>query len=189
MIEEGSTRAAPDRPRGAGPQLLLELHRGAGPLRAQLEAGLRAAIRDGRLAAGARLPSSRALARDLGVSRRLVVEAYEQLVAEGFLAARHGSGTVVADGGRPPCPPRRPPRPRRRPRAYDFFPGVADLAAFPRAAWLRATRAVLRERPGRGARLPRPARGARAARRRSPPTSAARAASWPTRARSSSAPA
>jgi GntR family transcriptional regulator/MocR family aminotransferase len=144
VSEAGSTRPA-ERPRGAGPRLLLELRRGAGPLRAQLEAGLRAAIRDGRLAVGARLPSSRTLARDLGVSRRLVVEAYEQLVAEGFLAARHGSGTVVAEAAA--AVPAGPARPSRRALAYDFFPGVGDLAGFPRAEWLRAARAVLHDVP------------------------------------------
>src|SRR3954447_4978974 len=116
MASQGCTRAArrrPDAPpeAGAGPELLLDLRRGAGPLRAQLEVALRAAIRDGRLAVGARLPSSRTLGRDLGVSRRLVVEAYEQLVAEGFLAARRGSGTVVAQAAAAvPGEPARPPR-------------------------------------------------------------------------------
>ena len=65
----------------AGPELLVELDRGRAPLRVQLEDGLRSAVREGRLRAGERMPSSRVLARDLGVSRRLVVEAYAQLAA------------------------------------------------------------------------------------------------------------
>ena len=64
------------------------------PLRQQLADGLRSAIRDGRLAAGARLPATRGLADDLGVSRGVVTDAYEQLVAEGWLAARRGAGTA-----------------------------------------------------------------------------------------------
>ena len=65
-------------------------------VRAGLEEALRDAVRDGRLAAGTRLPSSRALAVDLGLARNTVAEAYSQLVAEGWLVARQGSGTRVA---------------------------------------------------------------------------------------------
>jgi len=134
----------------AGPEVLVELRRGDGPLRAQLEDALRDAVRQGRLPAGARLPSTRALARDLHVSRRLVVEAYDQLLAEGYLAARRGAGTFVAAGaaGGLECGParERPAGGDGRPR-FDFFPGVPDLSAFPRAAWLRATREVLRDTP------------------------------------------
>src|SRR5260370_23055192 len=82
----------------------LDLHldvAGAG-VRASLESALRAAVRSGRLAAGTALPSSRALAHDLGIARNTVVDAYGQLVAEGSLAARHGSGTWVADRAEPP---------------------------------------------------------------------------------------
>src|SRR5919202_1490884 len=68
-----------------------------GPRRAQLEQQLREAIRDGRLRAGTRLPPTRELAAELGVSRGVAVEAYEQLVAEGWLVARRGSGTRVAE--------------------------------------------------------------------------------------------
>ena len=66
------------------------------PLHRQLEQGLREAIRDGRLRAATALPSSRAFAAQLGVSRGIVVEAYEQLVAEGYLASRPGGATRVA---------------------------------------------------------------------------------------------
>ena len=66
-------------------------------VRAALETGLREAVRTGRLAPGARLPSSRALAGDLGIARNTVADAYGQLVAEGWLTARRGSGTQVAE--------------------------------------------------------------------------------------------
>jgi len=84
---------------GLGPELLLQLDRGRDqpPLRSQLEAGLRDAIRDGRLQGGERLPSSRELARELGVSRGLVQECYNQLLAEGYLTSRTGSATRVAE--------------------------------------------------------------------------------------------
>ena len=99
---------------GLGPELLLRLDRERGqPLRSQLEAGLRDAIRGGRLQGGERLPSSRELARELGVSRGLVQECFDQLLAEGYLS-RAGSATRVAAGARPaPSGPRRG-RSRRR---------------------------------------------------------------------------
>jgi GntR family transcriptional regulator / MocR family aminotransferase len=77
-----------------GPELLIQLR--GGRRRAQLEDRMRELIRERTLSAGARLPSSRALADDLGVSRRLVVDAYAQLLAEGYLTARPGAGTYVA---------------------------------------------------------------------------------------------
>src|SRR3954470_9083320 len=88
------------------PELLLALARDrAVPLRAQLEGQLREAVGSGRLAGGVRLPSSRALAAELGVSRGVVVEAYGQLVAEGYLAVRRGSApVVVAAAARRPEP-------------------------------------------------------------------------------------
>ena len=67
------------------------------PLRSQLEAGLRDAIRSGRLRGGERLPSSRELARELGVSRGIVQECFGQLLAEGYLTSRTGSATRVAE--------------------------------------------------------------------------------------------
>src|SRR5215510_2077283 len=79
------------------PEILLRLERRTGrPLRAQFERELRDAIRVGRLRPEMPLPSSRALAADLGLSRGIVVEAYEQLLAEGYLTARRGSATRVA---------------------------------------------------------------------------------------------
>ena len=142
----------------SGVELLLELDRSAGrPLRAQIEDGLRDAVRSGRLAAESRLPSSRALAADLGVSRRLVVDAYAQLLAEGYLRARPGAGTFVAGAAALPDRPSAEQRPRA-PR-FDFFPGNPDLAGFPRRAWLRALRETLRETPDRALGYPDP-RGA-----------------------------
>ncbi len=141
-----------------GPEVFVELRRGggAGPLRAQLEAGLREAVRTGRLAAGSRVPSSRALARDLAVSRRLVVEAYAQLAAEGYLRARSGGGTIVAAGARAE-EPRGTSRPQSQAPRFDFFPGAPDLAGFPRAAWLRAVGEVLRTAPDHALGYPDPA--------------------------------
>jgi len=140
----------------AGGEVLLELARtGPAPLRAQLEDQLREAVRSGRLSAGSRLPPSRALAADLGVSRRLVVDAYAQLLAEGYLHARAGAGTFVAAGAAPSPPPAA--EQRARPLQFDFFPGNPDLAGFPRRAWLRALREALREAPDGAFGYPEPA--------------------------------
>jgi GntR family transcriptional regulator/MocR family aminotransferase len=122
-------------------ELLIELDRAAAePLHRQLADGLRSAIRTGRLAPHTRMPSTRVLSTDLGVSRRLVVDAYSQLVAEGFLSSRHGSGTRVATVEAASAPPQ-----TESARRYDvdFHPGSPDLGSFPRAAWLRALRAGL----------------------------------------------
>jgi GntR family transcriptional regulator/MocR family aminotransferase len=110
----------------------------------QLERTLRAAIRDGRLAPGARLPSTRALAADLGISRGVVTSAYAQLAAEGYLESRQGAPVRIARNVR--IQPPRPPAPSLQPRyAYDFAPGLPDLAGFPRDRWLRSLRAAWRE--------------------------------------------
>jgi len=128
---------------GLGPDLLLSMDRASGrPLRSQLETGLRDAIRTGRLAAGERLPSSRELAREIGLSRGLVQECYAQLLSEGYLTSHAGSATRVADGAQPAEPqPARVPPPVPRLIA-DFQPGVPDLASFPRGDWARAVRDV-----------------------------------------------
>ena len=126
---------------GLGPELLLRLDRGSGqPLRTQLEAGLREAIRSGRLQGGERLPSSRELAKELGVSRGLVQECYGQLLSEGYLTSQTGSATRVAPGAYPaaPEPVRRPEPPPRL--IADFRSAVPDLASFPRGDWVWATR-------------------------------------------------
>ena len=119
-------------------------HDGDLPLHAQIERTLRDAIRDGRLEAGARLPSSRGLAADLGVSRGVVTSAYDQLVAEGYLETRQGAAVRVAAGVRAQGP--RPPAPSLLARfAYEFSPGLPDLAGFPRDRWLRSLRSAWRE--------------------------------------------
>jgi GntR family transcriptional regulator / MocR family aminotransferase len=116
-------------------------------VRLGLETALRAAIRTGRLGPGTRLPSSRALAADLGFARNTVAEVYSQLVAEGWLTARTGSGTSVAErhAAQPgPGPLARPQVPSPR---YDLRPGVPDLSAFPGGAWLAMARKVLAAAP------------------------------------------
>src|SRR5215210_729265 len=123
----------------SGPELLVELDRAASePLHRQLADGLRDAIRAGRLAPETLLPSTRVLAADLGVSRRLIVDAYSQLTAEGFLHSRHGSGTRVATVDSASAPERRSAEPTRY--DVDFLPGSPDLSSFPRHSWLRALR-------------------------------------------------
>ena len=127
-------------------ELHVELDRAASePLHRQLERGLRGAVRDGRLAPASPLPSTRALAGQLGVSRGTVVEAYEQLVAEGYLASRPGGATRVARSAAGAAPPRAlaaPPTFR-----HDFRPGRPDVTAFPRSVWLRSLRRALAAAP------------------------------------------
>lgn len=126
------------------PEILLRADlSGRGPLHAQVERALREAVRSGRLRLGARLPSTRVLARDLGVSRGVVVEAYQQLIAEGYLATRERSMTVVAAGASAAGTQPRHPAPAR-PR-FDFRPGLPDLTNFPRRAWGLAMRRALRD--------------------------------------------
>src|SRR6185312_9333290 len=94
---------------------------------------------------GTALPSTRGLAADLGVSRGVVVEAYEQLVAEGYLTSRPGGYTQVAIGPAPdPAPV--PPAPAAAP-TIDFRYGRGDASHFPRTAWLRSVRRVLLDTP------------------------------------------
>src|SRR5690242_17520948 len=110
---------------GSGPELLVPLDRGAPvPLRTQVEGGLRDAIRTGRLRAGERLPSTRELARGLGVSRGLVVDCFDQLQAEGYLVARPGSATRVADTARSAAAPAPPPAGAAARLRVDFRPAV-----------------------------------------------------------------
>ena len=125
--------------------LLVELdRRGDLPLHEQLERTLRDAIRGGRLEAGAPLPSSRRLAAELDVSRGVVTSAYGQLAAEGYLQTKQGAPVRVARGVR--AQPPRPPTPSLVAQfAYDFSPGLPDLAGFPRDRWLRSLRSAWRE--------------------------------------------
>jgi GntR family transcriptional regulator/MocR family aminotransferase len=125
-------------------------------LRARAEHALREAVRSGRLAPGTRLPATRALAVELGVSRGVVVDAYAQLAAEGYLRTRRGGGTTVAPAG-----PKHPdvqhttsgaPAPGgwfdAVPR-HDLRPALPAVDGFPRAAWLAALGRVLRTAPDR----------------------------------------
>jgi GntR family transcriptional regulator / MocR family aminotransferase len=121
--------------------LLLAVDRGSGTLGAQIEDQLRRAIRSGALRPGTAVPSTRDLARQVGVSRRVVVDAYAQLAAEGYLLLRQGARPRVSEtpaagepaGAEPEVPPVR----------YDFRPAVPDVSTFPRRAWLRSVRDAL----------------------------------------------
>src|SRR6516162_8526301 len=150
----------------------LQLSPAAAPVRgltSWLAGAIRAAIMDGRLRAGASLPATRLLADDLGVSRGVIVEAYQRLADEGLVSARSGAGTRVLGVPRPaageatgpgtapgpgtvgagvagPLPGPLPVPAGWRERAeIDLSPGVPDLSGFPRAAWMRAERAVLEQ--------------------------------------------
>lgn len=140
----------------SGPEVLVELDRRHGePLHRQLTSGLRDAIRAGRLRPDSRMPSSRVLASDVGVSRRLVVDTYAQLIAEGFLVSRHGAGTFVAriDPGAETAFGNQPPAARY---TTDFSAGVPDLRSFPRNTWLRALRQGLADLPSESLGYPAP---------------------------------
>ncbi len=116
-------------------------------LRQGLERGLRDAIQNGRLRPGMRLPSSRTLASDLGVARNTVAEVYAQLTAEGWLTARVGSGTYVAERSPAVSRARHAPAPAVAPSRFDLSVGSPDLSAFPRAQWLSAARRALAAAP------------------------------------------
>ncbi len=139
-------------------ELLLSVSRdGSRTLGAQIEDQLRRAIREGALRPDARVPSTRDLARRLGVSRRVVVDAYAQLAAEGYLSLRQGLRPRVSEGAAlasvlAPAAPTAvgevqartaqagTPSPRAR---FDFRPSVPDVSTFPRAAWPRSLREAL----------------------------------------------
>ncbi|MFF3091258.1 PLP-dependent aminotransferase family protein [Streptomyces nojiriensis] len=111
---------------------------------------LRAAIADGTLPVGSRLPASRVLAAELRVSRGLVTEAYQRLAETGQVSGRGRGGTVVVAAPPPVATASRPPDRggpvdalRAVPCRIDLSPGVPDLTAFPRTAWLQAERRVL----------------------------------------------
>ncbi len=146
----------------------LQLSPAAAPARGLtgwLADAIRMAIIDGRLQAGAPLPATRLLADDLGVSRGVIVEAYQRLADEGLVNARPGAGTRVLGISRPtprPWPKPEPwpaqtgpaagrPDPALLPQAWraraeiDLSPGVPDLSGFPRAAWMRAEKLVLEQ--------------------------------------------
>lgn len=142
-------------------QLAIPLSRGSEPLFRQVYRGMRQAILGGALGAGEQLPSTRDLAEQLGISRTVVVLAYEHLLAEGFITGRGGSGTYVSDGlaGNVAAGARKRARlrlsrfgnavtessmatvdtPLQRPVAprYNFMYARSDLETFPFAMWRR----------------------------------------------------
>lgn len=150
MTSSGTNPGPPPGPSSASAAWEVLLPAASAPPRARgraLQAALRDAVRSGRLAQDTRLPSSRDLAADLGVSRGLVTEAYEQLTAEGYLRSGRGAGTWVSGAARPTRPRARDLAPRPPAVRADFVPGTPDLALFPRAAWAAAQRGVLADLP------------------------------------------
>ncbi|WP_030971277.1 PLP-dependent aminotransferase family protein [Streptomyces sp. NRRL S-1824] len=131
-----------------GSDLLLELA-GPGSRRAVLIRALRDAVRAGRLPPGTRLPPYRSLAADLGLARNTVADAYAELVAEGWLTARQGSGTQVAHRAAAAAPARIPKKAPSRPAppVHNLRQGQPDSASFPRAAWLAASRRAVNAAP------------------------------------------
>ncbi|BDM69486.1 GntR family transcriptional regulator [Streptomyces nigrescens] len=133
---------------GLSPDLLVAVDRNSGePLRSQVERQLRDAIRTGRLQVGERLPSSRQLAHEAGLSRGLVQDCYAQLQAEGYLVTRVGSATRVAAGACVPPSPAPPSHPEPPRLLADFRWGVPDLRSFPLGDWLWAMREAGRTLP------------------------------------------
>ncbi|MGW5174581.1 MocR-like pyridoxine biosynthesis transcription factor PdxR [Streptomyces sp. NPDC004082] len=134
-----------------GADLHLELSGAeAGGRRAALIRALREAVRSRRLAPGTLLPPYRSLAADLGVARNTVADAYAELVAEGWLTARQGSGTRVAERAEPSGSPSRVPKktpPHARGPRHDLRQGTPDASSFPRAAWLASYRRALQQAP------------------------------------------
>ena len=137
--------------------LLLELRGGPGrPKALALAQDLRAAILGGRLAAGTRLPPSRVLAAELGLSRSVVVQAFTDLIVDGYLEARQGAGTRVrGEPARAAAPPREAAPPPtgledallRVPARVRLLAGLPDPQLFPRAVWARHYRAALAALP------------------------------------------
>lgn len=119
------------------------------PLRVRLTMALRDVVRTGQVAPGSTLPSSRVLARDLGISRGVVLEAYAQLTAEGYLLSRPGAGTTVAESTQPHSRPLAAPATPQPdpPGVLDLRPGTPDLSSFPRRLWLGAVRDTLNALP------------------------------------------
>ena len=126
----------------------LDLHLDLAPTRParSLEAALRAAVLDGRLSSGTRLPAARALAVDLGISRNTVAAVYAELTAEGWLESRVGAGTWVSEHV-----PHVATGPSRRPtvpvRPIDLRAGMPDPTGFPRREWVAAVRAAILNAP------------------------------------------
>jgi GntR family transcriptional regulator / MocR family aminotransferase len=130
-------------PPGRVPEVLVSLDRDSRePLTAQLESQLRDAVRAGRLKPGAPLPSTRVLAQQLDVSRGLVVAAYSQLRAEGYLDLRQGAAPRVSATASPAAPPR--PEARDELPRFNLRPDLPDYSAFPRNEWLRSYRRAVK---------------------------------------------
>ena len=136
----------------------LELQTGIGvPLSRQVYEQIKALILRGDLKAEEKLPSSRTLGKDLGIARHTVLDAYEQLLAEGYLEARHGSGTRVAHGIAAVMlkPGTAVPLPvQRRPQAHvietgciNFRSGIPALENFPQKEWGRLYRGICESLP------------------------------------------
>ncbi len=127
--------------------------RAAEPLHVQLAQGLRERILSGRIAPGARLPSSRLLAEELAVSRVTVVTAMDQLICEGYAEGRHGAGVFVAADlpeevlqAAPARPPVADDEPLPAPRPWQpFRPAAPDLNLFPHAEWAKLLERVWRD--------------------------------------------
>src|SRR5215472_2690182 len=133
---------------GLAPEVLLTIDRqGKLPLRSQLEDQFRQAIRSGRLGAGQRVPSSRALAKAVSLSRGLVQECYAQLQAEGYLVTRGGSATRVARAATRAEPTPQVPTSKPVQKVADFRSGVPDLGSFARETWVWAIREACRVAP------------------------------------------
>ncbi len=107
----------------------------------QLENQIRGAILSGKLEAGDKLPPTRALAKDMQIARNTVIQAYEQLLAEGYLEAREGSGTYVANIGKLPTPTRMSYVPRKDiskdKEVIAFDAGNPDVHSFPVTGWAK----------------------------------------------------
>jgi GntR family transcriptional regulator / MocR family aminotransferase len=125
-------------------ELLLSVSRESSrTLGAQIEDQLRRTIREGAVRPGAQVPSTRDLARQLGVSRRVVVDAYAQLAAEGYLRLRQGARPRVSDAAAVVSGIRAMAAPASARPRFDFRPSVPDVSTFPRAAWLSSLRRAL----------------------------------------------
>jgi GntR family transcriptional regulator/MocR family aminotransferase len=144
-MEKIRTTSATDVLAKVGVDLHLELP--GTRVRAGLTEALREAVRSGRLAEGTRLPSSRSLAEDMGIARSTVTECYGALIEEGWLTARHGSGTRVAERARTIRPIAQVAAVEPRRATHGLDPGAADYADFPRTSWMAASRRALTAAP------------------------------------------
>lgn len=136
-------RRSPEESRG-GRDVLLEMELPRGHMRRNLRSALRTAIQEGRLAAGTRLPASRRLAEDLGVSRGVVTDAYDQLVSECYLDVAPRQAPIVADVATAGASIEEA---TRTTWTHDFIATTPDVDLFPRGAWIRACERALRSTP------------------------------------------